>query len=100
MDIIVSNKLKFGSLVDNENLESKKIDVDDENQIEEETDINFQTDLMLNHFTSNGSNKEYMDETYHEKSLSDYSKNANFYEVDGGEKIEQISSKIEQILSV
>jgi len=32
--------------------------------------------------------------------LDFYSKNANFYEIDGGEKIEVISSKIEQIINV
>ncbi len=32
--------------------------------------------------------------------LDFYSKNPNFYEIDGGEEISQISSKIEQILSV
>ncbi len=32
--------------------------------------------------------------------LDFYSKNANFYEIDGDEKIEEISSKIEQILTV
>ena len=32
--------------------------------------------------------------------LDFYSKNPNFYEIDGGEKIEEISSKIEQILMV
>tara|TARA_Y100000590_G_scaffold417831_1_gene517936 strand:- start:1737 stop:2300 length:564 start_codon:yes stop_codon:yes gene_type:complete len=32
--------------------------------------------------------------------LDFYSKNPNFYEIDGGEKIPEISSKIEQILSV
>mgnify|MGYP001382198322 CR=1 FL=1 len=32
--------------------------------------------------------------------LDFYSKNPNFYEVDGGEKIVEISSKIEQILTV
>ena len=32
--------------------------------------------------------------------LNFYSKNPNFYEIDGGEKIEEISSKIKQILSV
>ena len=32
--------------------------------------------------------------------LNFYSKNPNFYEIDGGEKINEISSKIEQILSV
>ena len=32
--------------------------------------------------------------------LDFYSKNANFYEIDGGEKIVEISSKIEQILRV
>ena len=32
--------------------------------------------------------------------LDFYSKNTNFYEIDGGEKIEVISSKIEQILKV
>ena len=31
--------------------------------------------------------------------LDFYSKNPNFYEIDGGEKIEVISSKIEQILT-
>ena len=31
--------------------------------------------------------------------LDFYSKNANFYEIDGGEKIEVISSKIEQIIN-
>jgi adenylate kinase len=29
-----------------------------------------------------------------------YSKNKNFHEIDGGEKIDEISSKIEQILTV
>ncbi len=32
--------------------------------------------------------------------LDFYSKNSNFYEIDGSEEIDQISSKIEQILSV
>ena len=32
--------------------------------------------------------------------LDFYSKNPNFYEIDGGEEIAEISSKIEQILSV
>ena len=32
--------------------------------------------------------------------LDFYSKNSNFYEIDGGEEIHVISSKIEQILSV
>ena len=32
--------------------------------------------------------------------LDFYSKNINFYEIDGGDEIGQISSKIEQILSV
>ncbi len=32
--------------------------------------------------------------------LDFYSKNPNFYEIDGGEKIAEISSKIDQILSV
>ena len=32
--------------------------------------------------------------------LDFYSKNSNFYEIDGDEKIDEISSKIEQILSV
>ena len=32
--------------------------------------------------------------------LDFYSKNSNFYEIDGGEEIQVISSKIEQILSV
>ena len=32
--------------------------------------------------------------------LDFYSKNPNFYEIDGGEKIEVISSKIEQIITV
>ncbi len=32
--------------------------------------------------------------------LDFYSKNPNFYEIDGGEQIEEISSKIEQILMV
>ena len=32
--------------------------------------------------------------------LDFYSKNSNFYEIDGGEEIQAISSKIEQILSV
>ena len=32
--------------------------------------------------------------------LDFYSKNVNFYEIDGGEKIEVISSKIEQIINV
>ena len=40
----------------------------------------------------------YMDTT--KPVLDYYSKKLNFYEIDGGEKIEQISSKIEQILSV
>ena len=31
--------------------------------------------------------------------LDFYSKNTNFYEIDGGEKIEVISSKIEQIIN-
>ena len=32
--------------------------------------------------------------------LDYYSKKPNFYEIDGGEKIDEISNKIEQILSV
>ena len=32
--------------------------------------------------------------------LDFYSQKDNFYEIDGSEKIEEISSKIEQILSV
>ena len=40
----------------------------------------------------------YMDTT--KPVLNFYSKNPNFYEIDGGEKIEEISSKIKQILSV
>ena len=32
--------------------------------------------------------------------LEFYSKNTNFYEIDGGGKIEEISNKIEEILSV
>ena len=32
--------------------------------------------------------------------LDFYSKNPNFYEIDGDQKIHEISSKIEQILSV
>ena len=32
--------------------------------------------------------------------LDFYSKRTNFYEIDGGEKIEVISSKIEQIITV
>ena len=32
--------------------------------------------------------------------LEFYSKNTNFYEIDGGGKIEKISNKIEEILSV
>ena len=32
--------------------------------------------------------------------LDFYSKNLNFYEIDGGEEIQVISSKIEQILTV
>ena len=42
-------------------------------------------------------------ETYMETTkpvLDFYSKKQNFYEIDGDEKIDQISSKIEQILSV
>ena len=31
---------------------------------------------------------------------SSYSKNTNFYEIDGSEKIEVISSKIEQIITL
>lgn len=40
----------------------------------------------------------YMDTT--KPVLDFYSKNLNFYEIDGDEKIEEISNKIEQILSV
>ena len=32
--------------------------------------------------------------------LDFYSKNQNFYEIDGGLKVDEISSKIEQILTV
>ena len=32
--------------------------------------------------------------------LDYYSKNKNFHEIDGGEKIDEITSKIEQILTV
>ena len=32
--------------------------------------------------------------------LDFYSKKSNFYEIDGGENIDEISSKIEQILGV
>ena len=42
-------------------------------------------------------------ETYMETTkpvLDFYSKKQNFYEIDGDEKIDQISSKIEEILSV
>ena len=42
-------------------------------------------------------------ETYMETTkpvLDFYSKNSNFYEIDGDEKIDEISSKIEQILSL
>ena len=42
-------------------------------------------------------------DTYMETTKPDldfYSKNYNFYEIDGDEKIDEISSKIEQILSV
>ena len=32
--------------------------------------------------------------------LDFYSKNTNFYEIDGGDKIEEITSKINEILTV
>ena len=58
--------------------------------LEKRTDDNLSTTL-----------KRY--DTYMERTkpvLDFYSKKTNFYEIDGGEKIEEISSKIEQILSV
>ena len=41
-----------------------------------------------------------LDKTTKKVSKSSYSKNPNFYEIDGSEKIEVISSKIEQIITV
>ena len=45
-------------------------------------------------------NKDELKSKTSKQKVSSYSKNPNFYEIDGGEKIEVISSKIEQIITL